>query len=110
MDLRVHEWTVADTDAGARLDVFVAGLLPDRSRASIQKSIKAGQVTVNGASVTPHAFLRAGDLVEFKEVEANPFISARAEATVRVQEGDARLIELRSNDAELLDAIGDSLV
>ena len=35
---------------------------------------------------------------------------ARVEATVRVGEGDARLIELQSNDAELLDAIGDPLV
>jgi len=108
MDLRVHEWTVADTDAGARLDVFVAGLLPDRSRASIQKSIKAGQVTVNGASVTPHAFLRAGDLVEFKEVEANPFISARAEATVLPKAEDIIIEETK--DWIVLDKPTGSLV
>jgi tRNA threonylcarbamoyladenosine biosynthesis protein TsaE len=48
--------------------------------------------------------------VEWPEAGAGILPSARVCVTVRVGEGDARLIELRSHDAELLDALGDPLV
>jgi 23S rRNA pseudouridine1911/1915/1917 synthase len=46
----------ADQD-GARLDAFLAGMLPDRSRSQIQKLIKDGHVT--GGGTTPRKPLRA---------------------------------------------------
>jgi len=48
--------------------------------------------------------------VEWPEAGAGMLPPPRLRVTVRVGEGDARLIELRSHDAELLDALGDPLV
>jgi tRNA threonylcarbamoyladenosine biosynthesis protein TsaE len=48
--------------------------------------------------------------VEWPESGAGMLPEPRLAVTMRVGEGDARLIELRSHDAELLHAIGDSLV
>jgi tRNA threonylcarbamoyladenosine biosynthesis protein TsaE len=48
--------------------------------------------------------------VEWPEAGAGMLPPPRLGVTVRVGEGDARLIELRSHDAELLDALGDPLV
>jgi tRNA threonylcarbamoyladenosine biosynthesis protein TsaE len=49
-------------------------------------------------------------LVEWPEAGAGMLPPPRLEVTVRVGEGDARLIELRSDDTGLLDAIADPLV
>jgi tRNA threonylcarbamoyladenosine biosynthesis protein TsaE len=48
--------------------------------------------------------------VEWPEAGAGMLPPPRLEVTVRVGEGDARLVELRSHDAELLHALGDPLV
>ncbi len=48
--------------------------------------------------------------VEWPEAGAGVLPEPRLVASVRVGEGDARLIELRSHDTELLRAIGDPLV
>jgi len=48
--------------------------------------------------------------VGWPEAGAGMLPPPRLRVTVRVGEGDARLIELRSHDAELLDALGDPLV
>jgi tRNA threonylcarbamoyladenosine biosynthesis protein TsaE len=71
---------------------------------------RSGGVTVEEAADLEPYFDGTICFVEWPDAGAGILPPARAEATVRVQEGDARLIELRSNDAELLDAIGDSLV
>ena len=47
-----------------RLDRFLASLLPERSRSSLQKLIKDGCVRVGGNCVKPSYGLRAGDEVE----------------------------------------------
>jgi len=71
---------------------------------------RSGGVSVEEAADLEPYFEGTICFVEWPDAGAGILPPARAEATVRVQEGDARLIELRSNDAELLDAIGDSLV
>jgi tRNA threonylcarbamoyladenosine biosynthesis protein TsaE len=48
--------------------------------------------------------------VEWPDAGTGVLPEPRLAVTMRVEEGDARLIELRSHDAELLDAIGDPLV
>jgi tRNA threonylcarbamoyladenosine biosynthesis protein TsaE len=48
--------------------------------------------------------------VEWPDAGAGILPESRLAVTVRVGEGDARLIELRSHDAELLNAIADPLV
>jgi 23S rRNA pseudouridine1911/1915/1917 synthase len=48
-----------------RLDLFMAGALaPEYSRAQAARMIKAGRVTLNGASARVSATLRAGDRIE----------------------------------------------
>ena len=71
---------------------------------------RSGGVTVEEAADLEPYFDGTICFVEWPEAGAGILPPARVEATVRVGEGDARLIELRSNDAELLDAIGDPLV
>ncbi len=41
-------FTVPETASGARLDVFVAGVLPDISRSRAQKLIESGRILVDG--------------------------------------------------------------
>ena len=71
---------------------------------------RSGGVTVEEAADLEPYFEATICFVEWPEAGAGMLPPPRAEVTVRVGEGDARLIELRSNDAELLDAIGDPLV
>ena len=71
---------------------------------------RSGGVTVEEAADLEPYFDGTICFVEWPAAGAGILPPARVEATVRVQEGDARLIELRSRDAELLDAIGDPLV
>ena len=44
-----HEFTVDAESAGLRLDVYLAGLLPQHSRSQLQRLIREGRVTVGGA-------------------------------------------------------------
>gem|GEM_PF-170587 len=60
-----NTWTVSQDDAGARLDVFLAGKLPEMTRSQIAKFLKAGTGKVNGKSASVHRFLHPGDVVEF---------------------------------------------
>lgn len=50
-----------------RLDIFVSENLPDRSRSSIQKLIKAGGITVNGDPTSVHHWLKHGDVISSDE-------------------------------------------
>jgi 23S rRNA pseudouridine1911/1915/1917 synthase len=62
----VHQlhFTVPDDAAGQRLDVFLAGVVPDQSRSQIQRLIKADHVRVDGAVASrPNTALRAGQAV-----------------------------------------------
>jgi 23S rRNA pseudouridine1911/1915/1917 synthase len=54
---------VLPEQAGKRLDQFLAGELPDHSRAAIRRAIDAGLVLVDGAASRPAARLKAGSQV-----------------------------------------------
>lgn len=54
---------VADTDAGLRLDVFLAREIPDLTRSGIKKMIQRGDVQVNSELPTVHYFLKSGDRI-----------------------------------------------
>lgn len=71
---------------------------------------RSAGVTVEEAADLEPYFEGTICFVEWPDAGAGVLPEPRLTATVRVGEGDARLIELRSHDAELLDAIGDSLV
>ncbi len=62
---------------GERLDKWLAGQLPDRSRAEIQRWIETGLVTRNGKTLKSSYRLAPGDVVELlippvEDYEAEP--------------------------------------
>jgi tRNA threonylcarbamoyladenosine biosynthesis protein TsaE len=71
---------------------------------------RSAGVTVEEAADLEPYFDATVCFVEWPDAGAGVLPEPRVVATLRVGEGDARLIELRSHDAELLDAIGDPLV
>ena len=56
--------------AGKRLDRFLADTVPAFSRSRLQALIRNGFVTVNGKAARPRDLVRAGDVVELREPEA----------------------------------------
>jgi 23S rRNA pseudouridine1911/1915/1917 synthase len=66
----IHSFPVTDTDAGARLDVFLSAQMPDRTRSAIAKLLKAGAGKVNGKAASVHRFLKAGDEVALDDAVA----------------------------------------
>jgi len=55
---------VAELDAGARLDSYLAGHIPDWSRARIQRLIEDGDVLVNGRVVKSSLKVKPGDVID----------------------------------------------
>ena len=65
--------TVADTDAGSRLDAWLARQIPELSRARLQKLLADGQVTTGGAVVKEaRRKVKAGEVFEVAVPEAAP--------------------------------------
>ena len=61
---RTYRLIVGRTEAGRRLDRYLAARLPaEASRRMIQRCILGGEVTVNDQRVKAHRALRAGDVV-----------------------------------------------
>ena len=56
-------YTVPDVPAGTRLDQWLTGVLPDRSRARIQQLIRSGHIQLNGAACKAHHPVHVGDSV-----------------------------------------------
>lgn len=61
------EFFVTKSEAGARLDHFLAARLPGLSRSRIQALIKSGDARVNGAPAKSADKIRAGDAVSLTE-------------------------------------------
>lgn len=55
---------VASTEKGARLDAYLARVLPDQSRSRIARLIEGGHVTVDGRPSKPSLRLRGGEAVQ----------------------------------------------
>jgi 23S rRNA pseudouridine1911/1915/1917 synthase len=58
-----RSFVVPKEHGGERIDLFLAGLIPDFSRNWVKKLIKEGHVLVNGMPVKPSYEARGGDLV-----------------------------------------------
>ncbi len=65
----MHELLAIDTDAGTRLDRFVAAHCPELSRSRVQELVDAGLILVNGQSAKSSQKLRGGELIT---VRAHP--------------------------------------
>jgi len=74
-----HELAVAETDAGVRLDRYLAAQLPELSRTRIQQLIEAGLVLVGGRPTKGAHRLRGGEKIAV-EAQARPPMQAVAEA------------------------------
>ncbi len=72
----MHELLAIDTDAGTRLDRFVAAHCPELSRSRVQELIDGGLLLVNGKPAKPSQKLRGGELIT---VQAHPRPAPRAE-------------------------------
>ena len=73
----MHELLAVDTDAGTRLDRFVAAHRPELSRSRVQELIDGGLILVNGKAAKSSQKLHGGELII---VRAQPRPATRAEA------------------------------
>lgn len=83
MDER-HELTVDPESAGVRLDIFLAGALPQHSRSQLQRLIKDGRVLVDGAAVKPNLPVRPGQVVHLEIPEPSPATPAPQELPIPI--------------------------
>ena len=87
-----HEFTVDADSAGLRLDVYLAGLLPQHSRSQLQRIIKDGAAAVAGRPARPNSTIKAGDLVTIDIPDAAPATPAAQDLDLPVVYQDADLI------------------
>ena len=66
------EFAVTKTDAGERLDRFLAARIPELSRSRIAALIRTGHARINAAAAKPADKIRAHDHVIFHEPPAQP--------------------------------------
>ena len=71
-----HTFVIETSDAGERVDRYLAARLPELSRTRIQELIEAGLVLLDGASTKGARKLRAGEQIS---VEAQARLPMRAE-------------------------------
>lgn len=74
-----HELLVNESDAGERLDRYLAAHLPELSRTRIQELIEAGLVLIGGKATKGSHRLRTGEKLAV-EAQARPPMRAEAEA------------------------------
>ena len=87
-----HEFTVDPESVGLRLDVYLAGLLPQHSRSQLQRLVKEGRATVGGRATKSNAALKAGDAVAIEIPDAAPARPVPQDIHVPVVYQDADLI------------------
>ncbi|MFA6161345.1 MAG: RluA family pseudouridine synthase [Patescibacteria group bacterium] len=86
-----NQWKIKESDAGARLDVFLAEKLTDTTRSAIAKKLKAGAGFVNNKKATVHAFLKVGDKVEFRpSLKHEPDLSAPSDSAQDDKRGSSQ--------------------
>jgi 23S rRNA pseudouridine1911/1915/1917 synthase len=93
-DDTAHIWHIPATEAGQRLDRYLASVLPTLSRTSTQRLIADGALLVNGRTSKPGYMLRPDDTVQV--LWETPTMQ---QATVKPQ---ALPLEIVYEDADLL--------
>jgi 23S rRNA pseudouridine1911/1915/1917 synthase len=89
-----REVEVGADDEGARLDAFLTGALPDRSRSQIQKLIKDGHVSGPVAALRSSMPVRAGQRFTIVVPEPEPARAAPEDIPLDVRFEDADLVVL----------------
>jgi len=80
------------SEAGDRLDRYLAGACPDLSRSHIQKLIESGRVTVNSFPQRPALKLKAGDVVSLTIPPPEPVILVPEDIPFRVVYEDSDVV------------------
>ncbi|MAF11206.1 RNA pseudouridine synthase [Candidatus Poribacteria bacterium] len=86
------DFVVSTEDEGRRLDVVLAGLLPERSRSQVQQHIREGRVLVNGRARRAGWRLSAGTRV----------VASIAPAAARRVEPEAIDLDIAHIDADVI--------
>ena len=84
-------YTVSDTDAGKRLDSYLAEVA-DMSRSAASKLIESGEVTVGGKKTEKKYQLKAGDEIEVNVPEAEEYEALPENIPLSVVYEDADII------------------
>ena len=100
----------ADDDAaGARLDAYLAGRLPQYSRSRLQTWIRAGRVLVDGTAERSKYRLSGGETLEVRPAAAQPATLEPADIPLDILHRDDDLLATRLSSA-LLEIAGSSEV
>lgn len=81
--------------AGFRLDVGLTRLLPDLSRARVQRLIRAGRIQADGSCVKAALLLRGGERleVEIPDPEPSELVAQALPLTVLYEDGDLIVLD-----------------
>lgn len=64
-DNKQYVFLVDEEDSGERIDAYLSGQIPELSRSRIQKSVRSGELTIGGRSITkPSHRVHEGERVE----------------------------------------------
>ncbi len=88
----IGQIVVEPSDAGQRLDVFLAAKIARLSRARIQSLIQSGHIFLNGTTCRPRQIIRAGDNVQVSEPEPEPIVLEPEALTVPILFEDEHLL------------------
>ena len=83
---------VTEDHQGARLDHFVTAVVPEMSRARVQRLIREGHVLLNGRTVRASHAVHAGDAVELEVPPAAPAVPAAEDLPLAVLHDDPDLV------------------
>jgi len=84
--------TVEISKPGERLDQYLTGIYQAVSRGTIQRLIKEGHVTVNGANVKPTAAPKAGDVITVSWPDVRPAVPEPEDIPLEVLYEDQDLL------------------
>src|SRR5580698_5670224 len=90
--LNIGQIVVAPSDAGQRLDLFLAAQIERLSRARIQSLIHAGHILLNEAKCRPRQNIRAGDKILVTEPEPEPIVLQAEALSVPILFEDENLL------------------
>jgi 23S rRNA pseudouridine1911/1915/1917 synthase len=89
-----HQLTVDPEYDGARLDNYLAAVLPDQSRSNVQRFIKEGHVTLGTAALRPSTAVRAGQVYTIDIPPPAPSLPAPEALPLRIIYQDDQVVVL----------------
>lgn len=84
--------TVGEEGAGQRLDAFLAGAIPELTRAAVQRLIEGGLVLLGGAVPKASVKLRLGDLLSVEIPPPEPTAARAEDIPLEILYEDADLV------------------